>query len=111
MKKTCLTIIVLIAVFVIHATMASAEMGSVQGVILKAPKQEPIPGLTVSLVHPILGRSAPSFTNNFGQFIISSVPPRQEPYYLEIYWGQRLVYRTAVQIKGGPLRLTPIILR
>ena len=110
MKKTLLTIMVFLVAFAFHATTESGQMGAVQGTILKAPANQPIPGMMVSLVHPRLGRSAPSFTNNFGQFAIFNIPPDQEPYYLEVYWGSSLMFRTPVQINGS-VTLPPIILR
>lgn len=71
--------------------------------------QGPIPGVNVSLVHPVLGRSAPSFTDSYGRFGWSAIPIRPEPYYLEVYWGQNLIYRQPIQV-GSPIMLPPIYL-
>jgi hypothetical protein len=70
----------------------------------------PIPGLTVSLVHPVVGRSYPSLTNEYGVFSFSNVPARSDPYYLEIYWGSTLVFRQPLVVTQ-PLTLPPVILR
>jgi hypothetical protein len=70
----------------------------------------PIPGLTVSLVHPVVGRSYPAITNEYGVYAFFSVPVRPDPYYLEVYWGPTLVYRQAL-IVNQPLTLAPITLR
>ena len=61
---------------------------------------KPVPGLTVSLVHPIKGRSSPRFTNSKGEFSFSNVPRQSKPYYLEIYWGKKLISRKRVRIRG-----------
>lgn len=112
MKKSCVLIVLLFAILIGSVTRTSAQsgtVGGVQGVILKAPTQQPVPGLTVSLVHPVLGRSALSFTDVFGRYAIFGVPLRPEPYYLEVYWGSSLVYRGPVQVTG-PVVLPPIFL-
>ncbi len=64
----------------------------------------PIPGLLVSLVHPQLGRSAPVYTDNFGNFSMGNIPISNIPYYLEVYWGRNLIYRTSFPVYG-PMRL------
>lgn len=60
-----------------------------------------VPGVTVSLIHPVLGRSAPSFTDAYGRFGWNAIPIRPEPYYVEVYWGPNLVYRNIVYV-GSP---------
>jgi hypothetical protein len=110
MKKSIMIISLMLLITLVGGVTSSfAQFGSVQGVILKAPYQQPIPGLTVSLVHPVLGRSALSFTDALGRFAIMGIPLRPEPYYLEVYWGGSLIYRMPVQV-GGPVGLPPIIL-
>lgn len=81
----------------------------VYGVVIDSRTQTPVPGLTVSLIHPILGRSAPAFTDQFGRFTFVAIPIRSEPYYIEIYWGHNIVYRSMILI-NGPISLRPIFL-
>ena len=69
----------------------------------------PVPGCTSYLVHERLGRSTPSRTDNDGRFGWTAIPVRPEPYYLELYWGSKLIYRSQVFVKG-PLVLQPIVL-
>lgn len=87
------------------AQPAPAVTVPVQGQVLSS--QGPVPGVTVFLVHQILGRSAPSYTDLYGRFGWSAIPVRPEPYFLEIYWGPRLIYRQAIRV-SGPLVLPPI---
>jgi hypothetical protein len=69
----------------------------------------PVPGCTSYLVHERLGRSTPSRTDNYGHFGWTAIPVRPEPYYLEMYWGNKLIYRNQVLV-NGPLVLQPIVL-
>ena len=69
----------------------------------------PVPGCTSYLVHERLGRSTASRTDNYGNFGWSAIPVRPEPYYLEMYWGSKLIYRSQVFVRG-PLVLQPIVL-
>jgi hypothetical protein len=68
---------------------------SASGTVLNRNNQ-PIPGLSVYLVHPRAGRSAAKTTNNAGTFNFDTVPPQNDSYYLEIYWGKQLQYRKPV---------------
>ena len=61
----------------------------------------PIPGLTVFLVHPQLGRSFPTLTNWRGEFVFANRPYAGR-YYLEIYWGPQIVYRGMVFVPSQP---------
>ncbi len=71
--------------------------------------QGPVPGVTVLLVHPILGQSAPSYTDVYGRFGWSIIPVRPEPYFLEVWWGPNLIYRAPLPVVG-PTQLPPIYL-
>jgi hypothetical protein len=71
--------------------------------------QGPVPGVTAFLVHPVLGRSGPSFSDVYGRFGWGAIPVRPEPYFLEIYWGQNLIYRQPIQV-SAPVLLPPIVL-
>ena len=79
----------------------------VQGQVLSRNINGPVPGLTVFLVHEFLGRSAPSYTDAYGRFGWTAIPVRSEPYFLEIYWGQNLVYRQPVAVTA-PVSLPAI---
>jgi hypothetical protein len=67
-----------------------------------------IPGLTVFLVHPSVGRSYPKLTDTTGRFWFSDVP-QADTYYLEIYWGDDILYRKTVWVERhvdlGAIRL------
>ena len=80
----------------------------VQGQLISR-NQGPVPGLTVFLLHPLLGRSMPSITDQYGRFGWVAIPLRPEAYFLEIYWGPNLVYRQAIQVMQ-PLTIAPIFL-
>lgn len=71
----------------------------VSGVVRNATNL-PVPGVAVSLVHPVFGRSAPSFTDQFGQYTFWNIPRHPAPYFLEIYWGQQLIYRQQLYVNG-----------
>jgi len=113
MKTIRLKIPLIIAVLLFSLTLFSnlvlAENYTVQGLIVKAPNNTPIPGLTVSLIHSALGRSVPATTDQFGRYVFYNIPARQEPYYMEIYWGKQLVYRDEI-IVNGPTSIPTIIL-
>src|ERR1700730_9464904 len=59
---------------------------------------QPVPGVTVSLVHPVVGRSSPSVTNPTGYYYFANVPLRPEPYFMEVYWGTQLLFRNTVDV-------------
>lgn len=71
---------------------------SVHGVVTDAAGQ-PVPGIVVSLFHPANGRSAPAYSDAQGRYVIYAVPPLQAPYYIEAYWGDRLIYRAPIQVQ------------
>lgn len=77
---------------------------------------KPVPGLKVVLVHPSLAHAPlpAAITNRTGRFVFASVPPKHEPYYLEIYWGVRLIYRQPVRVGAavavaGRVQLKPVV--
>jgi hypothetical protein len=80
----------------------------VQGQLISR-NQGPVPGVTVFLLHPVLGRSAPSVTDGYGRFGWSAIPIRREQFFLEIYWGERLIYRQPLMVVQ-PVFLPPIYL-
>jgi hypothetical protein len=71
---------------------------------------QPIPGLTVSLVHPVAGRSSPVTTSADGRFQIFNVPAEQTPFYLEVYWGGNLKYRKSLVIQDPRVTVPDIVL-
>ena len=84
------------------ATPSQAQNVSVQGLIVSR-NNTPVPGMTVFLLHPVLGRSAPSITDEHGRFGWSSIPVRSESYFLEAYWGATLMYRQPLPIRSAVL--------
>lgn len=102
----------LLAFFALLAPVLAAAQGRtnvpVRGQLLSR-NRGPVPGVTVTLVHHMLGRSTPALTDANGRFGWDAIPVRPEPYYLEMYWGQRLIYRDEVLIQG-PVVLQPIVL-
>jgi hypothetical protein len=79
----------------------------VQGQVLSRSSGGPVPGVSAVLVHQRLGRSALSYTDAYGHFGWSAIPIQPEPYFLEIYWGQQLIYRQSVAVRS-PTTLPPI---
>jgi hypothetical protein len=85
-------------------------MVPVQGQVSSRSLNGPAPGLTVTLVHEVLGRSAPSFTDANGRFGWIAIPvSAQRPYFLEVYWGQNLIYRQPIWVRS-PTMLPTITL-
>lgn len=106
-SKSIFTILLLVGAL-LPARAAAQYYVPVQGQVFSGGG--PVPGVTVFLVHPILGRSAPSQTDIYGRFGWSAIPLRQEPYYVEIYWGQQIVYRQMVGVGAPYTQLPPIML-
>lgn len=100
-----LTLAVLVFAACLSATPARAE--TLRGAV-QTRTSAPIAGLTVYLVSREVGRSAPSLTDAEGWFRFLSVPLTSEPYYLEIYWGQDLMYRNLVDVQGDLTLPEPI---
>ncbi|NQZ30816.1 MAG: hypothetical protein HRU06_06055 [Oceanospirillaceae bacterium] len=86
-------------------TLSSVAFGNgksttVQGGFCSLKNQAPIPGLMVSMVHPQLGRSNPAYTNEYGYFQMFNIPMHKVAYYLEVYWGKRLIFRSQIMVQG-----------
>jgi len=78
------------------ASFGSLAQAIVTGnIVARANNKGPAPGLTVSLVHPKFGRSASATTDAYGHYMLADVPFRPDPYYLEVYWGRKLIFRSA----------------
>jgi hypothetical protein len=81
----------------------------VHGQVFARNVNGPAPGLTVFLVHQFIGRSAPTFTDANGRFGWLAIPASAQPYFIEVYWGQQLIYRQPIQVRG-PTLLPTIVL-
>lgn len=94
----------LIACILLGSPLAAASAtaqatGTLVGTI-KSRRSIPVAGLEVYLVHPHVGRSRPAYTDTYGQFRLSSVPPINDLYFLEVYWDDDLVYWDRVRVQG-----------
>ncbi|RKF19864.1 hypothetical protein DBZ36_05240 [Alginatibacterium sediminis] len=101
LKLMCLIILGIVS---LNLYALPSRSYSIQGGFCSAQNQAPVPGLLVSLVHPQLGRSEPSYTNQYGVFQLYDIPHNDKPYYIEVYWGTRLIYRNQLLVQG-PLNL------
>jgi hypothetical protein len=104
MRPIRVALVLTLSLVLAASAFAQGPVASVEGVVLDNRTGLGAPGLTVSLIHPQMGRSAPSLTDGNGHFEWSAIPVQSEPYYLEIYWGEKLLYRQQVIVQG-PLRL------
>jgi len=100
-------IVIIIGIVLITTSTGIAE--TLYGVILNQ-HNTPIPGLTVSMVHPSVGRSFPSITDPLGRYFFNNVPLINSPFYLEVYWRYQMLYRNTIMIRGN-VQLPPIILQ
>lgn len=105
--KTVLNII--IGFVIISGLFVSTVHAETLGGVVVRPNNTPVPGLTVSLVNPAVGRSYPSISDPYGRFFFSNVPLVNSSFYIEIYWGYQLLYRNTVTIRGN-MQLPPIVL-
>ena len=82
---------------------ARAQAGPpIYGTVVSQTRGGPVGGITVSLVHPTLGRNVPAFTQANGYYFFTNVPPGQT-YYIEAYSGNKLLYRGTVDYTGGSI--------
>ena len=91
--------LLLVATLLLLAQSAWAQGVSVYGTVTNAFGQ-PVPGVVVSLFHPVYGRSSPAYSDGWGRYAIHAVPPHQAPYYIEVYWSDQLIYRDPIQVFG-----------
>ena len=89
---------------------SSQPQATVMGQLLTGGSSQPAPGLVVSLVHPQFGRSVPTSSDVYGRFTFFGIPMNRVPYYLEVYWGNQLVYRNTIYVSGDHVNLPPIFL-
>ena len=93
-------ILILVVTVVIACGGMRAQTGpAIYGQVI-SQSRGPVGGITVSLVHPTLGRSTPVFSQPDGAYFFSNLPAGQT-YYIEAYWGNTLLYRGVVNYMGG----------
>lgn len=98
--------------FLLLAAMALAQLGAAPAQMPAPPisgqvfsyQRGPVGGVTVSLVHPAIGRSVPVFSAPNGTYFFGNVPPQPQPFYIEAYWGTQLLFRGQVLYQGVPVQ-------
>jgi hypothetical protein len=90
-------IILLVCLLALAASNVWAGGLVIQGSVL-SPKRVAVPGLTVTIGSSTY-RSEPTYTDNDGTFQIALFirPSNPSSLYLEIYWGQDLMYRQPLE--------------
>ena len=94
------------------AVMAVMEPGFVRAQVPAPPvsgvvasqQRGVVGGVTVYLVHPVVGRSVPSFSAANGAYFFANVAPQPQPYFIEAYWGNQLLFRGQVSYQGSPVQ-------
>lgn len=116
MKRTLLILVGLLLLLLAVFLLASPLRAQVPmpppppvGGIVASQRSGPLPGVTVSLVHPAVGRSSPSVSNAQGVYYFTNVPPQPQPYYIEAYWGNALIYRNLVAYQGQSVRFDIVV--
>ena len=100
-----LLIILLSCMYDAHTEPAQSV---VRGNVIVNTTHTPASGLTVSLLHPRLGRSVPAITDNYGNYTFIQIPLMPDPYFIEIYWGNQLIYRNIITVNDYDILLPPI---
>ena len=85
----------------LSASHANAQQAIVSGEIVASQTSKAIPGLSVYLVHPRLGRSVAAISDNFGKFVFYDIPFHNEQYYIEVYWGDSVRYRNPLSVSSS----------
>lgn len=98
------------ALFYTSSVQAEESTAIVSGQLFAGSNFKPAPGLRVSLAHPKLGRSASASSDEFGRFTLIGIPIDRDPYFIEVYWGNELVYRETIYVTESELLLPPIYL-
>ncbi len=93
---------------ILLVTDANANQAVVQGQLFSNVTSYPIPGLTVFLVHPNLGKSVPVLTDENGVYTLYGIPIMPDPYFIEIYWGPTLIFRDFISVDRYRVSLLPI---
>jgi hypothetical protein len=107
MKKT--PYLVLVLVLFCLPVASNAREAVVSGVLMSRMNGMGAPGLTVSLVHPNLGRSMPAISDLYGRYMFYGIPIMPTPYYIEVYWGFQLVYRNMIMVSRPNVEIPPIL--
>lgn len=102
MKRNLLTFLSAL-LFCCNLPAQTAPLPPVGGIVFSRTNGV-LPGVTVSLVHPEVGRSSPAVSNMQGVYFFGNVPSHPHPYYIEAYWGNTLIYRGVVSYKGGSIQ-------
>jgi hypothetical protein len=79
-----------------HEITAQSKYVSFDGQILRRNDSQSVPGLRAVLLHQSYGKSSPSYTDRNGRFGWNSIRSSEEPYYIEVYWDSRLLFRKSV---------------
>jgi hypothetical protein len=91
--------IALLVCFLIPFNVGAQNVAPIHGTVTNKYNQ-PVPGVTVSLFHAELGRGSSTVTDSYGRYSIYKVPIHSKPYYIEVYWGSRLIYRATIKVRG-----------
>ena len=97
---------------ILLAAMMLAAPGAVSAQMLAPPisgtvfssQRGPLGGVTVSLVHPVIGRSTPVFSAPNGTYFFVNIPPQPQPFFIEAYWGTQLLFRGQLAYQGYPVQ-------
>ncbi len=88
------------AAVLLAAGPAVAQTSRVTGEVVNAFGR-PLPGVRAELVNAAVGVSLPRYTDAAGHFAFDNVPRSSSTYYLELHWGDKLVYRARVDFSGA----------
>jgi len=105
MKKLYIVVFLFCCFF--HVALLEASQAVVKGQLISKNTNYPAPGLTVSLIHPNLGRSAPAVSDGNGVFTFYGIPLMQTQYFLEVYWGRQLIFRKPIWVNNTRVSLPP----
>jgi len=105
-----LVVIICSALAFSNIARAEEEQAVINGQLFAGTDNRPAPGLVISLAHHEHGRSASASSDEFGRFTLIGIPVDQEPYFIEVYWGQDLVYRDTIYVTKEDVLLPPIYL-
>jgi hypothetical protein len=97
-------LVLMAAVMLAASGAVSAQMLAppISGTVISA-QRGPLGGVTVSLVHPVIGRSSPVFSAPNGTYFFVNIPPQQQPFFIEAYWGNQLLFRGQLVYQGAPI--------
>ncbi len=102
-KRLAILVLGLCLSAILPAAPVEAQTLDLEGRVTNGSSR-PVAGLTVFLVHPAEGRSFPRITDANGRYAFQNVPLVGDEYYLEVYWGDELMYRAPVLLHRGGTR-------